>query len=440
MQPLNQNDTHAHASGIDASMENRKESGSCRYVDRDVVIFREGDSGDCAFLIEEGEVEISVWRNGRKVTLAQRGVGEIFGEMAIIDDEPRSATVTTVGPCCLLPITREQLANRLQGSDPVLRMVLNVILERFRSTLQNLRGIDHIERLTGDGDLFDGGSSARSHSAAVREIKLEEELKQAIRYGQFILNYQPIIRLADGALTGLEALIRWQHPERGMVPPIQFIPTAEASGLIVPISQWVLEEACDAHVRLNRALSLARPGVSGPAMSVNFSARDFSFSKFSDVIRRILTKTQVDPTQVRLEITENLLINQPDFAAFTLKKCKEMGLSIVIDDFGTGYSNLSYLNKFPVDTIKIDRSFIHMIETENDNFQIVQSIIDMAHKLGIDVVAEGVELESQVGILKELGCDYAQGFFYSKPMSETNTLEILRGCASAETASHVAAG
>ena len=394
-------------------------------VDAGTVIFEEGDRGDHAYLLEEGEVEISVWRNGKKVTLARRGAGEIFGEMAIIDDQPRSATVTGISACRLLPITREQLVNRMDSADPVLRMFLKVILQRFRSTLQNLRGIDQNERLTDVPGPFVPLHTGASHEAAVREIKLEKELSQAIADREFVLFFQPIVCLESGVPTGLEALIRWHHPERGLVGPGNFIPTAEASGLIVPISQWVLEEACMCHVRLSQAFAAAGQGGADLTISLNVTAKDFTSADFSDFVRTTLEKTKVDPTKIRLEITENLLMYQPELAGQTLKRCKDMGLSFAIDDFGTGYSSLAYLNKFPVDIIKIDRSFVHMIEQENENYKIVQSIVSMAHNLEIDVVAEGVEQESQATVLRGMGCDFGQGFLYSKPIPEPATIRLI---------------
>ena len=392
-------------------------------VDEGSVIFREGERGYSAFLIERGEVEISVQRNGQDVKLASRGPGEVFGEMAIIDDQPRSATVTAVRPCQLLMITRDQLVNRIEQTDPVLRMCLRVILQRFRSTLLRLQVMDHDELPPAYGKALDENVGTPLHEEAVREIKLEEELRQAIRQEDFALNYQPIVDIGTSRVVGFEALLRWNHKHRGLIAPEVFIPTAEASGLIVPIGHWVFEQACHAIARVDLA---AGPIDHRLFMSINLSVRDLSDTGCVDKIQNILARTGVEPTRVKLEITESLLMHQPETAAAVLRQLKVMGFSIAIDDFGTGYSSLAYLHKFPIDTLKIDRSFVHGLEEQSENFEIVSSIVHMALRLGMDVVAEGIELPSQVEILKALGCRLGQGYLYAKPATEEEAMKLLR--------------
>lgn len=394
-------------------------------VDEGTVIFSEGERGYSAFLIERGEVEISVIRNGQAVKLASRGPGEVFGEMAIIDDQPRSATVTAVRPCQLLMITREQLAHRIEQTDPVLRMCLRVILQRFRSTLLRLQVMDHEElQPVDDRDAIGKQLTPQVHEEAVREIKLEEELRQALRQEEFALNYQPIVDLANGRPQGFEALIRWNHRDRGLVPPDVFIPTAESSGLIVPIGYWVFEKACQTILRMRRAAAFDR-GDDRLFMSVNLSVRDLTDKGCVDKIRDVLAVSGVDPTLIKLEITESLLMHQPEVAATALQQFKEMGISIAIDDFGTGYSSLSYLHKFPIDTLKIDRSFTQGLEEDGETFAIVSSIIHMAHRLGMEIVAEGIEETAQANLLRELGCTLGQGYLYAKPTSEQEATQLL---------------
>jgi EAL domain-containing protein (putative c-di-GMP-specific phosphodiesterase class I) len=394
-------------------------------VDEGTVIFCEGDRGYSAFLIERGEVEISVERNGEKVPLARRGAGEVFGEMAIIDDQPRSATVTAVRPCQLLMITRDQLVNRIEQTDPVLRMCLRVILQRFRTTMLRLQVMDHDEMPVHD-KAFDDDLDTPLHDDAVREIKLEEELKQALRQEDFTLNYQPIVDLNSGLPAGFEALIRWRHKHRGLIAPDVFIPTAEASGLIVPIGHWVLEQACQAIIRLRDQTLAAGIDREQLFMSVNLSVRDFTVPGCVDKISRILAETGIEPTCIKLEITESLLMHQPETAAAALRKFKAMGLSIAIDDFGTGYSSLSYLHKFPIDTLKIDRSFISGLKKRNENFEIVSSIVHMAQRLNMHIVAEGIEQSTQLEILRDLGCTLGQGFLYAKPAPEKQAAQLLK--------------
>jgi EAL domain-containing protein (putative c-di-GMP-specific phosphodiesterase class I) len=392
-----------------------RDTDSYLLVEPGTVIFQEGERGFCAYMIERGRVEISVERSGQKIVLANRGPGEVFGEMAIIDDKPRSATVTALQPCDLLLITREQLTNRIQQTDPVLRMCLSVILERFRATLLRLQLIHHDE-LPPLAPEDNDQAPASVHDHAIREIKLERELHRALRQDEFELHYQPIVHLANGALAGFEALIRWRHEERGLIAPTVFIPTAEASGLIVPIGRWGFKRACLALTELSACGSPgARP--SPPLfMSVNFSARDFSDSTFLPEIRKVLDETGVEPTAIKIEITESLLMNEPEVAAASLRSCNDLGIHIAIDDFGTGYSSLSYLHKFPIDTIKIDRSFICNMHECEDSAQIVGSIVHLANGLGIEVVAEGIEDPEHVSLLQGLGCHFGQGYLFAKPL------------------------
>ena len=391
-------------------------------VDEGTVIFREGQRGYSAYLIERGEVEISVNRNGRDVRLASRGPGEVFGEMAIIDDQPRSATVTAIRPCQLLMITRDQLVNRIEQTDPVLRMCLRVILQRFRSTLLRLQAMDHDELKSPQDEAFDENVGTPLHEEAVREIKLEEELRQAIRQEDFTLNYQAIVDLVTSRPVGFEALLRWNHKHRGVIAPDVFIPTAEASGLIVPIGHWVFDQACHAIARLDAAADAADDRL---FMSINLSVRDFSDTGCVDRIRDTLARSGVEPTRIKLEITESLLMHQPETAAAVLRQFKAMGMSIAIDDFGTGYSSLAYLHKFPIDTLKIDRSFIMGLEEGSENFEIVSSIVHMAQRLSMDVVAEGIEMQAQVDILQNLGCRLGQGYLYAKPTTEKEAAQLL---------------
>lgn len=395
-------------------------------VDAGTVIFREGERGSSAFLIERGEVEISVRRNGEDVSLAHRGPGEVFGEMAIIDDQPRSATVTASQPCQLLMITRDQLVNRIEQTDPVLRMCLRVILQRFRTTLLRVQAMDHVDLPLRNDRGLEPDRGAQQYDEAVREIKLEEEIRHALRQEDFALYYQPIIDLHARSLAGFESLIRWRHKHRGMIAPDVFIPTAEASGLIVPISHWVFEEACQALVRLDQDMASLCGAHQPIFMSINLSVRDFANLECVDIVRGILDRTGVAPERLKIEITESLLMHQPEVAATALSEFKTMNISIAIDDFGTGYSSLSYLHKFPIDTLKIDRSFIRTLEKGNDNYEIVGTIINMADRLKMKVVAEGVEYAEQADLLRDLGCLYGQGYHYAKPAPERDIIPWLQ--------------
>ena len=259
-------------------------------------------------------------------------------------------------------------------------------------------------------ELFD--TSMRE--AAVARLAMETDLRRAVERGEFRLHYQPIVSLATGAITGFEALIRWQHPERGLVPPMDFIPVAEETGLILPIGSWVLREACR---QMRTWDMLARPD---PPLivSVNLSGKQFVQSDLIAQIEEILATTGLAASSLKLEITESMIIQDLDSAVAILQRLKSLGVRIAIDDFGTGYSSLSYLDRFPIDSLKIDRSFVQSMRI--DRSEIVRAIIALAHSLGLDVIAEGVDAEDQVAQLGCFGCEYAQGYLYSVPLKPTD--------------------
>jgi diguanylate cyclase (GGDEF)-like protein len=257
-------------------------------------------------------------------------------------------------------------------------------------------------------ELFDAEMRAR----AVQRLEVERELRHALDEDQLTLHYQPIVSTATGDVTGVEALVRWQHPERGLLPPGEFIPVAEDSGLIGPIGRWVQEAAC----RQTAAWHEERPDARPLDISVNLSAREVAHRDLPAAVAEILARTGLDPVHLRLEITESVLVEESSPVSATLEALHELGVTLVLDDFGTGYSSLAYLNRFPLDVLKIDRSFIEALGAEQERTAIVEAIIGMARALSMDVIAEGVENEAQLSELQRLGCDYAQGFLFSRPL------------------------
>ena len=253
--------------------------------------------------------------------------------------------------------------------------------------------------------------SAEMHASAERRLTLENHLRRAIERGEFVLHYQPQVDLASGDIIGMEALLRWQSPELGLVSPMDFIPLAEETGLIVPIGEWVLRTAC----KQTRAWQLA--GLSPLSrISVNFSARQFQ-KGVATRIADILVESGLVPSALVLELTETSLMLDSDVVRATLDAIDEMGVQIAIDDFGTGYASLSYLKRFPIDVLKIDRSFVRGIPSDSNDVAITGAIITMAHSLGLKVVAEGVETAAQFAFLRERGCNAMQGFYFSKPLA-----------------------
>lgn len=245
-----------------------------------------------------------------------------------------------------------------------------------------------------------------------RQLALEGELRQALQQNQFQLYFQPQIDLAENRLTGYEALLRWVHPQKGFIPPSEFIPVAEDSGLILPIGEWVLRTACE-HIRLFREQGILPEN---GHVAVNLSPRQFHDPNLLTVIRDLLQTTGIQSRELEIEITESLLMANVESTIITLNELKDLGIILAIDDFGTGYSSLNYLKRLPIHILKVDRSFVMDIPHDEDDMEITAAVIAMAHKLGLKVVAEGVELAEQAEFLKENHCDFVQGYYYGKPM------------------------
>jgi len=258
-------------------------------------------------------------------------------------------------------------------------------------------------------------------NARARErIALEGALRHALQHGEFELYYQPQVDLESGAVVGLEALIRWRHPILGMVRPDRFINLAEETGLIVPIGAWVLRTAC----RQNRDWQHA--GYGPLRIAVNLSARQFAQPGLVRDIARVLEDTGLAPTCLEIELTESLVMEDVEGAIHTMRELKSMGVKLSIDDFGTGYSSLSYLRRFPVDVLKIDRSFVRDITSSADDAAMVAAIIELARGLRMRVIAEGVETEAQLDYLKQRGCDEVQGHVYARAASGADVEAMLR--------------
>lgn len=258
------------------------------------------------------------------------------------------------------------------------------------------------------------------HTRAVALLTLENDLRRAVEREEFCVHYQPIVSLETEALVGFEALVRWNHPDRGLVPPDEFIPLAEETGLITEIGSWVLRVACAQLRAWQSAL-----GIESLTMSVNLSGKQLTQSDLIQQIENTLRQTGLDPTWLQLEITESVVMENAELATNTLLQLRKLGVHLSIDDFGTGYSSLSYLHRFPVNTLKIDRSFIGRMAKGDENSEIVRTICTLANNLGMEVVAEGVETSEQLELLRSLKCEYGQGYFFSKPVdAETATALI----------------
>lgn len=384
------------------------------------IIMSQGETGACAYFIQEGRVKIVFEKSdGDMLDMGTRGAGSIIGEMAIVDNQPRSATIQALELCTLLEITKEDFARSVKGSNPIVRLISQVILMRYRDILRRSETLS-MDTLA----ILSPEESEREYAEqtnVVESIKLANEFKVAIAAGQLFLHYQPIYSISTGRILGVEALMRWQHPERGVIPPDDFIPMAEDSGLIIEASRWALREVC---AMLGR-LDAVRPDLYMLSVSVNLSATDFEEHNFVEKFSEILASTNTAASRIHIEITERILLKQTAEVKATLDRCRDLGVKVAIDDFGTGYSSLSYLHRYPIDTLKIDRSFVRDMRHDKSVLGLVKSIVTISQNMEIDIIAEGVEEIEEANLLTQLHCDTAQGFYFSKPIAETAILELL---------------
>ncbi len=335
------------------------------------------------------------------------------------------------------PGDAQQIADRIQNS---LRGTLDVDghevfitasvgiavrSERYQRPEQVLRDADiamYQAKLKGKAcsEIFD----AEMHGSVVDRLQLEADLRRAVEHGEeFLLHFQPIVALRTNRLIGLEALVRWRQPARGLLQASDFVPLAEESGMIVPIGEWAIKAACtqlrdwQEHV----------PALAGVTMSVNFSGRQFRRPDVVETLRRIVRESGVDPRLVAVEVTESVIMDDVEASAAKLARLRDMGIQIHVDDFGTGYSSLSYLHRFPITAVKIDRSFVTGLPSHPESEEVIKAIVSIAESLDFDVIAEGVEGEAHVARLEELRCRYGQGYFLSRPMPAEEVEAWARG-------------
>ena len=393
-----------------------------RYLKPGEVLFREGEAGDDAYIVEKGEIEISIDLPTGKKVIAELGKGEIIGEMSLIADAPRSATAIASVESELLVLKRDRLLKPVEAADPIMRLMIQMIVDRLRGAPRWMREGD-----TNSPELSKARQKAFDdvRDLALRRIQIEGEMRQAIKAAELELHYQPIIDLKSGILAGYEALMRWTHPERGFVLPGEFIPLAEETGMIVEMGRWALEVGLRDHLVMLDAFKKVFPDKKPPFVSVNVSGRQLFELSEIDVMRSIIENSGVDPQQIKLEITESLMVHDADHAAVALDKLKELGILLAIDDFGTGYSSLSYLHRFPFDTLKIDRAFVVNMAKDEASKKLVHAIAGMAIDLELDIVAEGIEEQHEFDTLAGFGCHYGQGFFMARPSPISNNIELI---------------
>jgi len=373
-------------------------------------IFRSGDRGHNAYFIESGSVEVSIEKKGEKIVVAELEAGEIFGEMSMIDDAPRSATVTALVDTEVIVIERSRVIKPLTSIDPMMNLLLRIVLTRFRNAQNQISGL---RNKSGDETV----SLDEVRSMAFERINAERTLREALEAGEFEMHYQPIVDLDLGIIAGFEALIRWRKKDGGFVSPVEFIPLAEETGLIVELGRWILKTGLRDQIELAALARSLAPDQPAPFMSINVSGIQLSDMDETRVLTDMVAGSGAVPADIKLEITETLMVENAAQAAQALAKLRESGVSIAIDDFGTGYSSLSYLHQFPLDTLKIDRAFVINMDKSENARRIVLSIIQLALALDLNIVAEGIEEKDQMDTLRDLGCQYGQGYYMSRPQA-----------------------
>lgn len=373
------------------------------------TLFNEHDTGHSAYLIESGVIRIIVSSGKDTVVLADLGPGDLVGEMAIIDDASRTATAIALKDCVLLVIDREHLAERIAQTDPVVRALLGGQLKRYRSMLATVRGVEEPEeRESGDEDAL-----------AFGKIRLESQLRDALIERRLEMYLQPLYEIADERVAGYEALVRWNHPERGLVSPAEFIALAEETSLIVPVGEYILRESIAVLVAM-RAQGLDPL----PFVSINVSPRQLREAGLIQALLDQLSAAGLPTSSVKLEITESQVFDYTRVSD-VLVECRLAGIRVALDDFGTGFSNLSHLNALTFDTVKIDQAFAQNIDVSPKAMAMLEAIVSLVRAIGADALVEGIETQAQLDALTRLGVRYAQGYLIGKPLPLDQTLKSI---------------
>lgn len=389
------------------------------------LLFQEGEPGHEAYLIEEGCIEIFQERATGRSVLARLGRDAILGEMALVGDQTRTASARVVEPTVVTVVTHDYLSERLAQTDPLLRHLLHVTMSRSRDSLKRLqRGPFETDREPAVVP-EPAADAVQVKDLALKRLRLEQELELALERNEFQLYFQPIMRLTDDRIGGFEALIRWFKPGVGRVPPNDFIWVAENCDLIVRIGHWIIGSALASLNRLEAVHRAANPGEPPLSMSVNLSVRQLGDPLLFPTIQDALARERLEPQRLRLEITESLVMSNMDAVLALLNRCKALGCKLVVDDFGTGYSALSYLHKLPVDTLKLDKSFLVGTDSQSAGMKIVRALAHLATDLGMETVIEGIEEAEQAFACQLAGITYAQGYLYSAPLSLDQAAALL---------------
>ncbi|MDO8607962.1 MAG: EAL domain-containing protein [Phaeospirillum sp.] len=381
-------------------------------LSRDVVagnlIFSEGDRADAAYLIERGVVEIAVSRDGHRQVLALLGSGEIFGEMGVIDNLPRSATATAVEDCRLVEVSGEQIQQVIARSDPFFAELMRKLVGRLRDT-QNalLQGRETV------------GLHVSDFGPGYAELVRERDIAEAIIGGEIEPYLQPIVDLGEGVILGYESLARWRSDRLGLMRPVDFLPLARRTGLIRRIDLTMADRAMAICARLGSRED-------SPFVCINVSAWLFQDYSLVDALRRMLDQHRLAPARICLEVTETMLIDDLDAAERTMDELHDLGLRIALDDFGTGLSSLGILHRLPFDMLKVDGSMVQGCQTSARQRGMLKGILDLCGRLDIEVIAEGIEDAGTARALLDLGFVMGQGLHFAPPVQAEQAMASWR--------------
>jgi len=375
-------------------------------------LFREGDPPTSAFLIDSGQIEISTRQNGKPLVLSVLNAGDLLGEMAVIDDAPRTADARALTDVAVIEVDKTQINERIGNADPIVRALLRGQLFRYRTALEQLRSSKGSKAAKTNFPAQNPQMDADGYDdSAVAKIWLETQLREALANRELDVRFQPIYEISKRRIAGYEALVRWTHPVRGPISPMEFIALAEETSLILPVGEYVLDRVGEALAEI----ALLNPPEM-PFVAVNMSGRQMAEADMLSAINQAAAKHGIDRRLYKVEVTESLTLDY-DRVGELISRCHDVGIKVALDDFGTGYSNLGHLHKLKFNTVKLDQGFVRQMLDAPRCLAIVRAIVEMVRTLDADLVAEGVETEAQLAALGAMNCRYAQGYLIGKPQS-----------------------
>lgn len=377
------------------------------------TLYREGDADDFAYVVERGEIILYQERDGVRTDIEVRGAGAVVGELSVLSGHPRRVTAAARTACKVYCISSSSIRSRFERLDPILRACIDTSIDFIEMLAKQISNSAH--------DIRVGKNALREPDTLIEQFRLETDMAKGLATQQFSMVFQPILAFPHHNICGFEALMRWDHPQIGRVPPDQFIKVAEKMGSIKPLTEFAITESCAAFARF-RALTGCPPDLFA---SINISGQDIGRPDFVTFLEFALEANDLDPSHIQLELTETALISDLAVADKNFARLRALGCGIAIDDFGTGFSNFAQLGRLPITSLKIDKSFTQDALDSSVSRSIVKLMIGLGNDLGVDVIAEGLETAEGVALLQQMGCGMAQGYFFHKPLSEDKMTDLL---------------